>query len=102
MRGRITARAEIVDRANQSLPKVMLPDAVYHHACDERAGAVIGVHHPFREGTTLLGGIVAATVSARGDPIILRGLASREHGQETEFHRLALRAKITASEQERF
>src|SRR4051794_27959246 len=36
MRGRLTSLSEVVDRAYESLPKVMLPDPVDHHASDKR------------------------------------------------------------------
>ena len=70
MRGRVAAHAEIVDRANQTLTEMMLPDAIHHHSRDQRARAVLGIGHPFRQGAPLLGGVVPACPGPRTGPII--------------------------------
>src|SRR5206468_2726000 len=93
-------RAEIVDGAHQTLPEVMLPDAIHDHTRDQRAGAVLDVRHPFRQGAPLLRGIASAALSARGCPIIPGRFAPREHGEKTQLDRFALRTEITAGQQE--
>src|SRR5256885_15476438 len=97
--GGIASRPEIVDRANQALPEVMLPDAVHDHARDQRARAVLEVRHPFRQRAPLLGGIGPAAFSARGCPVIRGRFASDKRSEKPQLHRLALRAGITAREQ---
>ena len=102
VRGRVTARAEIVHRANQSLTKVMLPDPVHDHAGDERAGTVLDIRHPFRQSAPLLRGIGPPALGAGGRPIIRGRFAPGERRQESQLHRLAPRAEIAPGQQKRF
>src|SRR5262245_55350097 len=99
MRGWVTARSEVVDRANKSLPEVMLPNAIHDHPRDENACAVINVRHPFRQCPPLLRGISLAAFGARHGPVIRGRLAPGEHAQEAQLHQFAPGTEIFASQQ---
>src|SRR5437763_13312727 len=102
MRGWLCTRAEIVDRAHQSLSKVMLPDAVDDHARNQRACAIIQIGHPFGHGSPLLGRIRAPTLSLCGAPILIGRFAPGKNAEEAKLHRLAFGAKIAARQQKAF
>jgi hypothetical protein len=96
MRGPLAADAEVADGAHQALPEVVLPDPVDHHAGQERAGPLVQVGDPVRQGPTLAGAPVRADLPARGLPVVLRRPRAGEHREEADLEPLLLRVEVPA------
>src|SRR5215510_8295471 len=102
MRGPFTPGAKVIHRSHQSLPEVMLPDAVHDDPRQKRAGAMLDIRHPLRQRTPLLGRIGTPLLSPGHRPIVRGAFASAEHAQESQLKWLGLDTKVASAQEPRW
>src|SRR5262245_5669130 len=101
MSWRLTAHAEIADRAHQPFSKVMLPHSIYDHTCYQRAGTVLDVREPGRQRLALIGRIGALLVAARVVPVVDGCTVMRKDIEKPEFDRVRTVIEITSTKEPR-